>query len=65
MIREQVVVLLQRLSEAGEVAVADDAEAPGEELRALASRFTSCAPRNRTSPWATVRRLSAYLDSGA
>jgi hypothetical protein len=64
-IREQVVVLLQRLSEAGEVAVDDDAEAPDEELRALASRSTSCAPRNRTSASATVRRLTAYRDSGA
>lgn len=64
MIREQVVVLLQRLSEA-EVALADDAEAPAAELRALASRSTSCAPRSRTSASATVRRLSAYLDPGA
>ena len=49
---EQVGVLLERLAEPGDVAVAEDAEAAGEEaLRAPPSRSTSCAARKRTSAW--------------
>ena len=56
-------MLLQRLSEAGEVAVAQDPEAPGEELRALAVALHLLRPEEpheRLGDGEAAHRLSGF-----
>ena len=56
-------MLLQRLSEAGEVAVADDGEAPGEELRALGVALhllRAEEPHERLGDGEAAQRLSGF-----
>jgi hypothetical protein len=54
-VREAVRVLLERLADTGDVTVAEDSEASGEEATFdPVSLSTYCSVRKRTSAWAAV-----------